>query len=402
MLLLAAALAGFLTAPDEAAAQSPQCVALEQELAAHMASRAGDPDQVRRFDIAIQRQTQALMQAEGQARQLGCDKRGFLFFQPKRDPRCPQVDQQIDAMRANLADLQRQRDVLTGRYEPDDPVRGRLLAALGRYQCGPQYQRYARQSRPNFSIFGDNRYGGEQVRRFDPVPGRRMLGDIPSFRTLCVRGCDGGYFPISFATLPQRFAEDARLCRAMCPSAQVELFVYQNPGATPQDAVSLNGVPYTSLPNANRYKSEVVPDCSCSATTLALQRREGLDATKPRSIENIDARPGEPGSDGTDTLDDAGLAQDATPAADTPETPETAEGTAALVPVPDALRDAVSEEFPQVSVPVGEPLTTIAPPFDPRTFEDTVREAIGQGGGAPFRGQSREASEPVLGPDPAR
>ena len=42
-----------------------------------------------------------------------------------------------------------------------------------------------------------------------------------TFRTLCVRTCDGFYFPISYATTPARFAEDERTCQRLCPAATV-------------------------------------------------------------------------------------------------------------------------------------------------------------------------------------
>ena len=38
--------------------------------------------------------------------------------------------------------------------------------------------------------------------------------------TLCVRTCDGYYFPISFSTTQDRSPEDERTCQAMCPGTK--------------------------------------------------------------------------------------------------------------------------------------------------------------------------------------
>ena len=45
-----------------------------------------------------------------------------------------------------------------------------------------------------------------------------------TFRTICVRTCDGFYYPISAATSSARFAEDEKACRASCPATEVQLY----------------------------------------------------------------------------------------------------------------------------------------------------------------------------------
>ena len=80
-----------------------------------------------------------------------------------------------------------------------------------------------------------------------------------------MRTCDGGYFPISFATSPARFADDEKTCKALCPATEANLYAYRNPGEDINQAVSVNGQPYTALPNAFHYRSEFNPSCSCSA-----------------------------------------------------------------------------------------------------------------------------------------
>jgi hypothetical protein len=86
-----------------------------------------------------------------------------------------------------------------------------------------------------------------------------------TFRTVCVRTCDGGYFPISFATPPARFTDDEKTCRALCPATEAALYAYRNPGEDINQAVSVNGQPYTALPNAFKFRSEFNPSCACKA-----------------------------------------------------------------------------------------------------------------------------------------
>ncbi len=58
-----------------------------------------------------------------------------------------------------------------------------------------------------------------------------------TYRTLCVRTCDGFYFPISFSTTSDRFPADAQTCQSMCPGAEATLFYYPNPGGGPENMV---------------------------------------------------------------------------------------------------------------------------------------------------------------------
>jgi hypothetical protein len=110
--------------------------------------------------------------------------------------------------------------------------------------------------------FLEQLFGGRSGGTFAPgyEPGPQMSGD---FRTICVRTCDGYYFPVSFSAPSSRFAEDERVCQRMCPAAQVSLYTYRNPGEDVQQAVSLDGRAYTELPTAFRYRQEFNPACSC-------------------------------------------------------------------------------------------------------------------------------------------
>lgn len=88
--------------------------------------------------------------------------------------------------------------------------------------------------------------------------------DSATYRTVCVRLCDGYYWPISFATSPESFAGDAATCQRSC-NAPARLFVYRNPGQQPEDMVDLSGRPYARLDTAFRYRTTYDAACQCRA-----------------------------------------------------------------------------------------------------------------------------------------
>lgn len=103
-----------------------------------------------------------------------------------------------------------------------------------------------------------------------------------TLRTVCVRSCDGYYWPISFSTMPEFLSDDAATCSSQCPGSDVELYYYHNPGETPENMVNLEGQPYTALPNAFRYRSEYDASCTCKAPIdYGTINIAGTDATAP-------------------------------------------------------------------------------------------------------------------------
>jgi len=75
--------------------------------------------------------------------------------------------------------------------------------------------------------------------------------------------CDGYYFPISFSTTSEHFAEDAQSCDALCPGAEARLFYHPNPGGGPENMIAVTGEPYSSLANAFKYRTSIDSACTC-------------------------------------------------------------------------------------------------------------------------------------------
>lgn len=92
-------------------------------------------------------------------------------------------------------------------------------------------------------------------------PNKRGIGGQASgTRTLCVRTCDGYYFPISFSTSRKRFMIDEAVCKAMYGGAAAELYVHNN-GSPADRAVSLKGKPMTASTNAFAYRHFFSESC---------------------------------------------------------------------------------------------------------------------------------------------
>lgn len=243
------------------------CARLEAALSQIDAGAGGsDPDTVRRYEDAIARQRYELDQTIMQGRRLGCDSGGFFLFGRQRPPQCDQVTDQIGRMRANLDRMRYELGNLRGGTDLNrDLQRRQLISQLEQNDCGPQYRRAAAPQPPRARSLLEALFGGgwRDDSTSESGPFELPLGG--GYRTVCVRTCDGYFFPISFATTPARFAEDEHSCRRLCPNAEVRLFTHRNPGEEIEQAVGLDGTYYTQMPNAFKYRQAYDPKCSCRA-----------------------------------------------------------------------------------------------------------------------------------------
>jgi Protein of unknown function (DUF2865) len=246
---------------QQGAPVNPMCPRLEAQLATIDSGDPAKDEQIRRYQDAATRQQSELDRVTSQAKRMGCDSSGFFSLFNGQSAQCGPVNNQIQQMRSNLdqinTSLERLRSGGLGGADRENQRRS-VLTALAQNNCGPQYANAARGG-GNFldNIFGNNNSVPPPAGEFGPQSG--------TFRTVCVRTCDGAYFPISFATMPSRFPDDEKTCKAQCPAAEAVLFAYRNPGEDISQAVSTSGQPYSQLPNAFRYRQEFNPSCACKA-----------------------------------------------------------------------------------------------------------------------------------------
>ena len=100
----------------------------------------------------------------------------------------------------------------------------------------------------------------------DGVRPRRGLGTSGgtsgTFRTVCVRLCDGFHWPVSHSTTRDRFGRDAKQCEQACPNRS-RLFVHPASDSEAAAMKDLEGRPYDKLENAFRHQREYVANCTC-------------------------------------------------------------------------------------------------------------------------------------------
>ena len=248
-----------------------RCQDLERQLVSDWQLSNSPRDALSGIDQQLSEYERARRRAEGDAEQRNCYEDMFLFGRSlRRTPICVRLDEEIENARRNMANLRQQRDALTNsanrRMRRDD-----LVAELARNGCGDNYARESdarRRQQSIFSLWEDNESSFDR-RDANPLPDQSNL-PFASYRTMCVRQCDGYYFPISFSTLESRFREDEVKCKEQC-AAPAELYVYRNPGEEVENMVSLDKRPYTRLKTAFLNRKHYIKGCSCKAVEYSPQ-----------------------------------------------------------------------------------------------------------------------------------
>ncbi|MCS3499549.1 hypothetical protein M2189_001492 [Bradyrhizobium japonicum] len=111
-------------------------------------------------------------------------------------------------------------------------------------------------------------FGGFRVRSAPEIRMPFPTDDMPRYDTprqrasygggtaYCVRGCDGRYFPAQGNDAESK----AQSCKSFCPTSETSL-VY---GSNIDDATTDKGKSYSGLPNAFRFRNEIVAGCTCN------------------------------------------------------------------------------------------------------------------------------------------
>ena len=197
---------------------------------------------------------------------MGCESSGFFSLFTGQSAQCGPVNNQIQQMRANLdqitTNLERLRSGGLGGTDRENQRRS-VLTALAQNNCGPQYANVR-----------NSRWPGQLPRttcsaatttiipaRQAPISARNPA----PIRTVCVRSCDGALFPDFVCDRARPFSRRREDLQGALPGIGANLYAYRNPGEDMNQAVSISGQPYTSSPNAFRFRQEFNPSCSCKA-----------------------------------------------------------------------------------------------------------------------------------------
>jgi Protein of unknown function (DUF2865) len=254
---LAASIVAF--SADIALAQNAECARLQQAIAARRGSSGSQ--------AAVERQRAELGRTRAYAGSLGCGNRKFLFFGSEPPPQCGEVTAQISRMEANLADLQARAGGgagdLVARYnaecghaQPSGP--GNVFEALfgGLARLGAPQDQEPPQTDARFEDRGD------QPRQSAPSGEKGGVQAHSGSYAVCVRTCDGSFFPVSYSGAGSRADSLEDVCRALCPNADMALYSFPF-GGTVDEAASPTGEPYANLPNAAKFEKAYDPSCSC-------------------------------------------------------------------------------------------------------------------------------------------
>ncbi len=245
---------------------------------------------------AAARQRSELARTSAYANQIGCNNQKFLFFGADPPAQCGEIKGQIARMEANLADLQARsgggRDDLVARYnsncvnaaQPQQP--SNIFEALfggGARQPQRPYEQPETMS-PD-----------EQQQTIENSIEKEKKGANVSAGgyAVCVRTCDGSFFPVSYGGASGRLED---VCRSLCPNADMQIYSFPF-GGTIEQAVSVTGERYVDMPNALKFQQSYDATCSCrrrgeswAETLAAAEAKYGHEAkdilvTPQKSIE---------------------------------------------------------------------------------------------------------------------
>lgn len=330
--------------------EASTCLRLESALAQLDSVSNASPDTVRRYEDAINRQRFELDQTIVQSRRIGCDQGGgFFVFGASRPPQCAQLDDQIRRMRANMDRMTSELGTMRGGNDMNrDLQRRQLISQLSQNNCGQQYRNASQPPRQQRGLL-ESLFGGGWNEESNWQGGGMDLPGAGTYRTMCVRTCDGYFFPVSYATVPARFGDDERTCKQLCPASEATLYVHRNPGEEIDQAVSVSGQPYTAHPNAFKYRQAFNSGCSCRAPGQSWADALGVDRDQTlqqgdivvderRAKQMSQARPV------TGTKGQQPTAKGSQPNT-APETKEQAKEEAPLTPIPNGRVRVVGPQF---------------------------------------------------------
>ena len=241
---------------DVASAQNAECARLQQAIAARRGSSGAS--------AAAERQRAELGRTRAYANSLGCSNHKFLFFGSEPPPQCGEVNAQISRMEANLAELQARAGGGAGdliarfnaecRGAPSGPsnVFEALFGGLARLGAPPEQP----QTDARFEDHGD------EQRQSAPSGEKGPVQAHAGSYAVCVRTCDGSFFPVSYSGAGSRADSLEDVCRSLCPNADMALYSFPF-GGTIEEAASPTGESYANLPNSGKFEKTYDPTCSC-------------------------------------------------------------------------------------------------------------------------------------------
>ncbi len=271
------AFAAFLACQPLAVQASDVCERLREGLASGSRIIANSSE-FRRYSSAIARQNIEIRKTRQDMRRLRCDTSAIVVIRSDGGNDCSDLSTALARMEENKRDLAGKLEALRN-SGPDEATRARILAALDANGCNEEPQERAE---PTSSDGTDDRM----------TAALESASGMGNLRTLCVRTCDGGFFPISSNTSPMNFRRDADTCQQMCPGVETELYYHSMLSGESSDMVSAEtGRPYRELPTAFSYLNRPSGEkaaCGCNLSAYyEKMRANGAAGTIPDDNSSI-------------------------------------------------------------------------------------------------------------------
>lgn len=273
-------------------------------------ARAGTDGRGARFRAAAGKQRAEYAQLAARGRALGCNRGQFLFLGDPLPAQCGPINARLNQLAGGIDSYER--------AAADDGGQRQALAARYDAQCrNPRFVE-ARAPRPrNFfeELFGlappdettglrDAPLGGSDTELLEEeLDGKPRGGPM----AICVRRCDGGFFPVSYSARSDNLDDLQTLCKALCPNAETQLYT-QSQRKGLDSALSIDGDAYSNHPNAFKFQKTYDPACGCKppgqswaealaeAERLIAERNAKDQVVTAEQAEQLSrpARPGEP------------------------------------------------------------------------------------------------------------
>ena len=250
VLMLAACAGGAM-------AQGLDCGRLQAQIAA---VGRGNPGQASRYVAAANRQQAEIERTAAYAASIGCNNRQFLFFGSSPPPQCGGLLARIQQMRANVAALQGQAQAASGEGQRrelqarfDASCRGGAPGGRGLFDA-----LFGRNTDQRMQLPIEDMRETPRQERSEDDDDRPRGGS----QAVCVRTCDGGFFPVSYTARRSNLDDLEELCKALCPNVEAALYTY-SPSRDIDSAASTSGEPYSALKNAGKYRTKYDPTCTC-------------------------------------------------------------------------------------------------------------------------------------------
>jgi len=249
------------------AAASALCERLRDRLV--LVEQGGPSPEINSYASAIAQQNLELRKARQDQKRLRCLTSSIVQIRPDGGNDCGDLATAISRMEANRDMLSARLSDLRANRVAD--ARAALVTALEANGCGPDEAPLPEEAQriPYLDTLPEP-YRPDRAAEaaYSVQPPAMTILPSGNVRTLCVRTCDGGFFPISSQTSAMNFARDAAQCQQMCPGTQTELFFHAPERSETADMVSaVTGQPYREMPNAFLYRNrrtDADPACACN------------------------------------------------------------------------------------------------------------------------------------------